>query len=422
MVLYQALGSFCRLFKKTINKEYLYMSVTTKQDGFKNFVITSPYFFVIFLFVPGLIVAGRFLPLPRLPFITTNVILLNNLCFLICIAQRFIRTLICARREVRYGEGYRAPRSATLVEVPAEKLRAECSAHGYMVADGGRYAEKRDIGYIGTVIIYGGLLFLLSVGMWENLNQFSGTLLMGVGNPKSLAVDKTYLKIIKGAMATASDLPKLQILRQILPNAEYPLGATEIALSTDEGAELSKGIIEPYKPIHYKNYDINLAKYLFDANISISFKDNKYLFSDFVKLQPLVKKKGKYSYFSGFTTGIYGGEIYYEPSAKELNLILSKDGKTEFDTALVFQNDTSKTIGDYIIKFDKLGQWSEIHVSRRRHVRFIVMGGIAAAMGVLLRLLIRPQRIWFADAGAEVCQVKYIGSSARRLIEGLRKN
>jgi cytochrome c biogenesis protein ResB len=90
-------------------------------------------------------------------------------------------------------------------------------------------------------------------------------------------------------------------------------------------------------------------------------------------------------------------------------VLMSKKGKPVLDTELVFQKDDVKQQGDYRVTIDRLGQWSELHLSRRRHMQPIIFGAIVAACGLLLRLVVRPRRVWLDEAEEGSCRVRSVG-------------
>ena len=72
--------------------------------------------------------------------------------------------------------------------------------------------------------------------------------------------------------------------------------------------------------------------------------------------------------------------------------------------------------GDYILSCAKMGQWSEIQVIHRRHKELLLIGGVLAITGLLLRIAIRPQRVWLEEA-PEGCRV---WSSGTKAMNGLK--
>jgi len=90
-------------------------------------------------------------------------------------------------------------------------------------------------------------------------------------------------------------------------------------------------------------------------------------------------------------------------------------GDTKAVSDLVFQVDQQVTQGEYTISCAKMGQWSEIHVVRKRNKGALMAGTILAAMGLLMRIMIRPQRVWLEKTGTG-CVVSSVGTNADKIL------
>jgi hypothetical protein len=294
---------------------------------------------------------------------------------------------------------------------PVAEVRSLLGKAGYSFDVDGRYGEQRDIGYLGTTVMYGGLLLLLAVGSWDNLRQFSGVLLDGIGPATSLNKVESYLRINKGTLAaTPVSLPKMQIISQSLPDNTYPKGVTEVALIAEDG-KAQKVTLVPGTPLSYGAFNISMTKLVFQPQIVIKDKDSGIiLFDDLVTLNPLVQKRGVYSFYGLFQGPILGGGVYYQPERNMLMLVISR-GDEKIVTDLAFQVDQQVVKGDYILSCAKMGQWSEIQVIHRRHKELLLIGGVLAITGLLLRIAIRPQRVWLEEA-PEGCTVWWSGAKA----------
>jgi len=239
-------------------------------------------------------------------------------------------------------------------------------------------------------------------------------LLDGVGPATKLNRVESYRSLTKGPLAATPDsLPRMQILRQFLPDDTYPKGATEIVLIAENGKEL-KTILKPRAPVSYGAYDIYMAKLVFEPEIVIKSRDSRILFDDFVKLDPLVQKRGAFSFYGLFQGAEVGGGVYYQPEKSLLMLVISR-GDKKVVADMVFQVDQQVAQGDYILSCAKMGEWSEIHVVHRRHKGILVAGGIIAVIGFLLRIAIRPQRVWLEETAAGSA-VRSSGKEAMRLL------
>ena len=151
---------------------------------FSRLLLVSPWPLLIFTIIPLLVILSITLHL-RLPFAgSTAPLLVNNICFAILIACRLLRYLAGMRKPVRYDAAWHRPLQSVTLSAPIGDVLTQLKKYGYSCA--GRYCERRDVGYLGTTIMYAGLLILLSVGSWDNLRQFSGVLLDGMGPATSL--------------------------------------------------------------------------------------------------------------------------------------------------------------------------------------------------------------------------------------------
>jgi len=206
----------------------------------------------------------------------------------------------------------------------------------------------------------------------------------------------------------------MQILNQFLPDSRYPMGATDILLVSEDGKEL-RSIIKPGDPVSYGAYDIYMRKLVFEPEIVIKSKDSKILFDGFVMLDPLVQKRGEFSFYGLYVgDGLVGG-VYYQPEKSRLMVVITR-GQKRIVTNMTFQVDQQVAQGDYILSCAKMGQWSEIEVVHRRHKNMMILGGVLAVMGLLLRIVIRPQRVWLEEA-AEGCRVWAVGGETKKLLK-----
>jgi hypothetical protein len=147
-----------------------------------------------------------------------------------------------------------------------------------------------------------------------------------------------------------------------------------------------------------------MTKLVFQPKIVIKDRNSGViLFDELVTLDPLMQKRGLYSFYGMFQGVILGGGVYYHPEKNMLMVVITRGGE-KVVTELAFQVDQQAVKGDYILSCAKMGQWSEIHVDYRRHKGLLVAGGILAVFGLLLRVAIRPRRVWLEEA-AEGCTI-----------------
>ena len=386
-----------------------------------RFLLRSPFPLVIFFIIPAALVSSNLLHFP-LPFrLTRQMLLYNNVALLLFLGARALAYLYGLRRKIRYGAGARPAAAIQGQARPAAQLRERLAGAGFQLSDDGSYAEKPDRGYLGTLLIYAGLFLVLFIGTWENMTQFSGTLLHGIGIPADISKRGSYFPLLAGPMASPAGLPKLEVTKQVFASSTYPKGASDIVLWSKEGKPLGNAtLVGSGDPYRHKGYDIYLAKQLVDVALHLKDKQNpdKTMYYDSVKLSPLWKKEGDYSMYGTFTVpGGLEGEAFYNPDRKAFKFTLVKEGKQVVDTEYVLYQYRSKEAGPYIMSLDALGNWSEIHVVRRRHMELLWVGGVIALIGLALRIAYRPQRVWLEEA-PEGARVWTAGSEAKRLVEG----
>ena len=361
-------------------------------------IVVSPWSLLIFLVIPVLVILSVKFHL-QLPVTNpTGLLTVNNVCFAVLVAIRLLWSLSKSMKSLRYSSACGRPRNAVTLRMPLGQAQRTLQGAGYTLSPDGTYGEKRDFGYLGTTLFYTGLLVLLTIGIWDNLQQFSGTLLDGMGPATKLSKIASYSRVNKGMYPARLDsLPQVIITRQIFPDSNLPKGATEVALLSEDGTEQKK-ILVPGVPLRSGNFDIAMTKLVFEPQLVIKTTNGAVLFDELVKLDPLVQKRGVYSFYGIFQGYGIGGGIYYQPETSSLMVVVSK-GDKKVVSDLVFQVDQQVTTGEYTISCTKMGQWTEIRVVHRRHKELMVFGAIAALFGLLLRILIRPQRVWLEETG-----------------------
>jgi hypothetical protein len=206
----------------------------------------------------------------------------------------------------------------------------------------------------------------------------------------------------------------MQIINQYLLDDTYPMGATEVVFISSDGKS-EKLLLKPREPVRVGAFDIYMAKLVFEPQIVIRNKASATLFDAFVTLDPLVQKRGVYSFYGLFQGSIVGGGVYFQPEKNTLMVVISQ-GDKKVVTDMVFQTDQQVVKGDYILSCAKMGQWSEIHVVHRRHKGLLITGGVIAVIGLLLRIAIRPRRVWLEETAAG-CTIR---SSDKETLKGLK--
>ncbi|HJV66369.1 MAG TPA: hypothetical protein VJ550_11590 [Geomonas sp.] len=370
-------------------------------------VLSSPAFLLLFLVIPVCVVLNLVLHL-GIPLVDFRLMLANNICFALLVAVRLVYYLGRASRPIRYGEAGRPGGEGHRCPVSQDQARGELARAGFAFDARGAYGEKRDRGYLGTVIFYLGLLLLLATGCWDNLHQFAGVLLDGVGPATPLSKVSSYKNLSRGLMAgNMESLPDLRVLSQTLPDFTFPKGTTEIALVPKDG-DPTTTLLVPGEPVRYGAYEIYMSRLIFEPEIVIKTRDGKVLFDDRVKLEPLVKKRGEFTFYGAYAGAQVLGGAYFNPDKNQLMMVVTRNGKREV-ADLVFQVDQQVSAGDYILSCARLGEWSEIHVVHHRHKGLLIAAGILAVLGLLLRTVYRPQRVWLEDAEAG-CRLHAVGN------------
>ena len=373
-------------------------------------IFVSPWTFLIFFVIPLLTVIS-ITTHTRIPAAGSPVVLLiNNICCAAMAALRTVRYILAGTGPLRYSSNKGRQVSSAASPVPCGTIRQQLSDAGFFFTPDGSYAEKKDFGYFGTAILYGGLFLLLAIGIRDNVTQFSGILLDGMGPLTDLNKVEGYRHISKGIFpALPKGLPRLAINSQKLPDTMYPMGATDVTFVNEDNTARSV-LLLPHVPQHINGFDIYMTKFVFEPRIVIKTRDNKPLFDSVVRLDPLVQKRGGYSFYGSFDGyGLVGG-IYYQPEKSAFKIVITRGG-VKMVSDLVFQLDKEAEQGDYIVSCSRLGQWTEIHVVRKRHSGALIFSGMIAILGLLLRLLIRPQRVWL-EPDAEGCRVSSVGTAA----------
>ena len=382
------------------------------QTKLKKLLFTSWWLFPVFLVIPVFTVLNLRLHLP----VSGDLLLINNGCFALVAAARFVWYLMKSGAAIRYGADRSMPKKAVTVDRPASELQGELSGAGYRFGADGRYGEKREHGYFGTTAFYFGLMLLLVFGSYDYMREYSIMVRLGVGLPFELDGKGLTGDFEAGKLAATSAVPQLQVIKQILPNDKWPKGATEIALVTKEGKEVAKTTLSPGKTFNHDGLEYRMTKFIFDGLVVI--REGKYIiFDEFIKFLPLAEKKGVYSYYAP-TISVESkvrGSAWLNPEKKTVRVV-GKLGKQQIvDTELELWGVNKKTEGEYKTSFEGLAHWSEIRVSRGRHRGMLMLGAFFVVMGGLLRLFVRPQRVWLEEEGASSL-VRVCGAQTERLL------
>ena len=396
------------------------MNETAKLCRVRKLLFISPYLFLLFLVVPVYFVLSLKLHIPH---ITGDLLLGNNVLLCLVLALRVIWRVLRMRGTIRYDADASGSGRVLELEQPAGELRSELAGAGFNFNAAGNYGERRDLGYLGGTVLYGGLLLLLFFGSYDYTREYSVMGRLGVGDPMPLDGTQLVGEIEAGIFARTTELPLVQVKQQILPNQQWPQGATAIALLSRDRKELATATIAPGKHFSYGGLDYFMTRFIFDGLIVIR-DGNAIAYENFVKFFPLPVKKGEYGYYGGLVnmnSGIIRGDAWLNPADKKKVHVEAMLGKKKIiDTDLELWGENLKTQGPFAVKLDGLAQWSEIRVARGRHRALLILGALLAAIGGLLRASIRPQRVWLEELEGG-CRVRAVGGTALQLLANSEK-
>ncbi|MEI6702172.1 MAG: hypothetical protein WCL71_01390, partial [Deltaproteobacteria bacterium] len=340
-----------------------------------RFIFTSFWPLLVFLIIPFLFILNiRFhLQLPLAG--NKSSVLYNNACLSVFIALRVIYYLRGLTRTIRYGADSGIPKAATETDRSVSEIKSRLTESGFQFDNAGSYAEKQDRGYLGTTLLYAGLFIVIFTGTLDNMRQFSGTFLHGVGMALDLNTNDRYRALATGPLTTEpTTLPKMKIMSHILPDATYPLGAAEVVFINPTGKE-QKVILKAPDPYRAGNFDIYMARMLYEPTISVSIDGAIPVYNGRIMLKPLAAKVDDFGFYTSFVDGNLDGEVYYQPEKSRLKMVLRQGSNALMDKELIFQVERRQTMGNISFTVERMGVWSEIHVVQRRHMPVVFIGG-----------------------------------------------
>jgi hypothetical protein len=375
----------------------------------------SPWLLLVFFIIPLVVILSVVFHI-KLPLTGSKYpLLVNNTCFSLFVLVRFLYYLSSLAKRLRYGAENCIPLQSTESSRTIDSVRISLTQAGYVFDTGGNYGEKRDYGYVGTVLLYAGLFFVLFTGSVDNLFQFSGTVRDGIGVATDLKKMDVYKNVSIGPVtANLTTLPKMRIVRQFFPNFTYPRGATEVAFQFPDGKE-QQVILKSPEPFKAGAYDIYMSRMVYEPKIVITIDNMRPVFDGKVTLDQLPESVNGFSFFGAFVEGPIDGKVYYQPEKSLLRVVVNQGSQQLLDTELVFQVDRLSRSANFAIMCERMGVWSEIYVVHRRHMPVIFFGGIVAVIGLLMRIIMRPQRVWLEKAD-DGCRVRSVGKETRRLL------
>ncbi|MDD5284692.1 MAG: hypothetical protein PHD54_02435 [Desulfuromonadaceae bacterium] len=381
-----------------------------------RFFLRSPWSLLIFFIIPLIVILSVIFHI-KLPLAGSKYpLLLNNVCFTLFLFSRFLYTLLGIKKSIRYGSGDGMPRRSVELACPTDAARKTLADAGFLFDTSGNYGEKRETGYLGTVLLYAGLFFVLFTGSLDNLFQFSGTIRDGIGVPTDLKMLDAYKKVSVGPVTTdLSTLPKMRIIGQFFPDDTYPRGATEVVFQFNDGKERTV-ILKSPEPFKAGAYDIYMSKMVYEPKLAITIDGSKLVFNGRVLLDQLPENENGFSFYGTFAEGVIDGKVYYQPEKSRLRVVVHQGRQQLLDTELLFQKDRLSRSANFAVACETMGVWSEIYVVHRRHMSLIYLGGVLAVIGLLMRVMIRPQRVWLEETG-EGCRVRAVGNDAEKRLK-----
>jgi hypothetical protein len=383
-----------------------------------RFVFTSPWLPLIFIALFAFAIYAEFsrIPMPRFFPTPIRFILFNNLCLLLVIALRFIDQIVRTQKTFYYAAGDRAKRNEFICPKPADTVRGELGKAGFCFDSSG-YGEKRTVVPLAMSLVYGGILLALLVGSYDNYFHISGVFFQGEGAPAQLSDKSLYLNIVKGPLATLASLPKLQVRKNIYTAPLWPNGAVELALLDKNNKEIIKGTVGKYgKPLVYNGIEYHFGRFLTDIPLLIVSDDQQEEFQNHVKVKPLDKPEGNFTHYANFEGNSLLWDVLYDPTTRTIRLLGGKDGRNVVDGVYHFGRDTSAHMGPFSVSVPGLTNWAEIHVVHPRHMLLVFIGAGIMAVGILLRFIFHPQRVWLEET-LEGCRVLAVGGKARKVLE-----
>ena len=398
------------------------MSVKRSNKSVRYYMVSSPVTLAIFSIVPLLFLLSRFTSIGKLIPLKWNIVLAGFVCLFALIAVRFVWGLLRLRQREPAGmHGARPSNDGQAVSGSVDLVAQRFRSAGFLVSADRNYGEKGRWALLGTTLCYGFLLVAVSLGIVDDLRQFSNVVLLGAGSPMVLDNSEVGLVLGNGLYSSTAGMPQLKVVRQILPDKEWPDGASEIALLSKSNVELArKTIAWGQDPLKYGGYEYHMGRFIYDIGLTIASKSNYLELGDYIRLVPKKGLPAPYTHAALFKGELHGvWTAMYDPQRKALRLILRKGKVGLADGEMIFQKDLRKDIGGFVAEFSGMGTWSEIHIVRSRHIYLVVGAGIFALLAGLFRLFVRPQRYWLEE-GPDGCKVWGCGNESLKIIAEIR--
>lgn len=289
------------------------------------------------------------------------------------------------------------------VSLPDEQsLRRILLQRGYRPNRANTYAERGTVRRIALAGLLASAALLMLVGSYDNLFQFSGVVMLGPGEPVPLNKPATYTVYTKGPLMRFSSLPyKLKGVERFFPDATFPFGAAQIRLLTLDNRTLWDDSLQALGKVHeYDGFRFSMHALEYDVWLILTTTDNHVLYTDWIHFYPLDKPVDGYSHRGRLKRDVLNdvdGTALFNQVNDGLKVEL-RYKKERITAELGEAPDHVRRIGNYILKNEGIGRWSQIRVMRTRHTPLMAfLGGMLVLAGGMA--IVAPRRrVWLSQS------------------------
>lgn len=351
----------------------------------------------LFLIIPAAALIMKKMAL--YPGLAVNLMIVNMLLCGVYLSFRAVRVL-------RWDSASPPPEPANLaifdIASNCEDVRNRLRSHGYRFHREGVYGEKAGWRRFGFFLAYAGFTAVLAFGAYDNTRQFSGLFYIGIGNPFPLNQESTYSYYSKGTFIELSDIPfKLKGIERILPDRRYPNGATAVRLlSLDERQSWQFILPARGKGVAFGDFVFSMNSFEYDIYLVITTINNHILYSGWPHFVPLPQPKDGFTHKAEIKKDALNdvdGLAFYDQATDRLKLQIRHKQK-RFEVELGEAPDHQKTVGDYVVKNDGIGRWSQLRIFRKRHTLLMAISGGIAITALVFALCTPRRRVWFQNS------------------------
>lgn len=383
-----------------------------------------PYKLLPVLLLPPIIVIYLRLTLWGVNPILTNILIADAILLFLFVFVRIGLLLIECHYGIIPALPPRKSKSAQLL------LCRESELHTLLLNSGYRYDCSSSQGIkcgkltiCALLLLLVGMCFVIPVGIYDNLKQFSGILYLGSGSNIDLSDINNYGIYSKGPLADpASIYYKLKGYENVMPSANYPSGGKDLSLYDMQDNELWRGILTYQKRQHFGNYVIQMEGFVYDVFLYVETLNHHFILTDRVRCMKTVPSDGSFTHSNSFynDTEQIRGEAWYDLINDKVRVRATiKDKK--FDVMLGMGPEFQKEVDGYRFKFTGVGKWAHINVMRSRNIVIMKTGALMLAVGLVLFALFPFRRVWIFH-GDSVLTVKFRDRKLHRDISGVQVN